>query len=356
MGAAFRTKKDVRVPDDQRQTPLTTSRRYTTAAGAVDGSSLVDSGLTALAASPTGLTLVLRPDDDLNFEVVQIAAFNPGTGQITPHANFSAQVPAGTPYAIVSTQTAASAASVPAVAGADSAANVYISDVIGNKTDTAAQNAAATKSLVAYAKGVVTALGDPTGGTLTSITARLGNLGASLATMLGYQSGDTIPSLWGKLGNGAQSLMAAVGDHSGDTLTSARAKLGNLSLSLATILQPAATDASAGPSNFFAGAVTVVTLSPAQLTMVGGVYLDCNGFTNGATLTATIQIKVGAGNNVRQVQRFFTKDANNTLWPIIDGETPIKAAASSLVIQVQSDNAADTAVIVPSTAFTRNVS
>lgn len=118
-------------------------------------------------------------------------------------------------------------------------------------------------------------------------------------------------------------------------------------------------DGTIGPSNFFAGTITVTTQSfnsPARLVMLSGLYLDVNGFTNGAVLTSTITLAIGAGNLARTFTSTFTKNATNICWPVIDTEIPLKAVASAFILQLQSDNAGDVAVTVPFTLFLRTVS
>ena len=118
-------------------------------------------------------------------------------------------------------------------------------------------------------------------------------------------------------------------------------------------------DGTVGPSNFFAGAITVTTQSlnsPARVTMLSGLYLDVNGFTNGATLTSTITLSIGAGNLARTFTSTFVKNATNTCWPVVDTEIPLRPVASAFVLQVQSDNAGDVAVTVPFHYMARSVS
>lgn len=153
------------------------------------------------------------------------------------------------------------------------------------------------------------------------------------------------------VGTAFSSQMAAA-EHYAIVTTS---RIGGLTLLLSTILQPVVVNGSVGPNNFFAGAIEVVSLTPTGVTMLGGLYLDINGFANGAILTATVLIRVGAANNQRQFQKTKTKLATETLWPIIDTEIPLKNTATTFVLQLQSNNAADVAVTTPFTYFTRTV-
>lgn len=112
-------------------------------------------------------------------------------------------------------------------------------------------------------------------------------------------------------------------------------------------------DASVGPSNFFAAPVSVLSLTPVDVSYLDAVYLDVNGFTSGATLTAIVSVKVGAGALARTVRQQFIKDANNTLWAIIDSPTPVRGVAAAISITVASDNAGDAAVTVPTSYLMR---
>ena len=107
-----------------------------------------------------------------------------------------------------------------------------------------------------------------------------------------------------------------------------------------------------GAANYFAGASSVLVVDSA-LVELSGVYIDINGFTNGATLTATITIKVGAALNQRQFQLSYVKNANNTIWAILQSEIPLHNNANTIIIALQSDNAGDVAVAVPVSYFLR---
>lgn len=113
------------------------------------------------------------------------------------------------------------------------------------------------------------------------------------------------------------------------------------------------TDNSTGPSNFFAGAISVLSLTPADVSYLDAFYLDVSGFTDGAVLTASIAIKMGAGNAARLVQKQFVKNAANTLFAVIDSPTVLKAVAASIAITVTSNNAADIAVTAPGSYLLR---
>lgn len=91
----------------------------------------------------------------------------------------------------------------------------------------------------------------------------------------------------------------------------------------------------------------VLSLTPVDVSYLDAFYLDVNGFTNGALITATVSIIVGAGNAARTIQKQFIKDANNTLFAIIDSPTVLKAVAAAISVTILSDNPADIAVTAP---------
>lgn len=104
---------------------------------------------------------------------------------------------------------------------------------------------------------------------------------------------------------------------------------------------------SVGPSNFFAGGITVLSLTPADVSYLDGLYLNCNGFTVGAVLTATISISVGAGAVSTPITKQFTVTGTDKLFAVIDGPTVIPALAAGFVVVVTSSDIADIAVTVP---------
>jgi len=71
------------------------------------------------------------------------------------------------------------------VPGADAATNVQLRDVIGNKTDTALYAPTAADSLVRYIKGLLGSMGNPSGDTLVSLAAKLGDPTDDLDTRMG---------------------------------------------------------------------------------------------------------------------------------------------------------------------------
>lgn len=218
-------------PEEIRQTPLVTVRRVTTSLGSVAGDTIVDSYLTSMTGTPVGLTIVLHPDDPLQFQVRQITSFDAVTGTATVGGTaFAGQVPADTPYGIASVQTA---------------------------------------------------------------------------------TGTSLP--------------------------------------LSSILQDTVVDTSVGPSNFFAAPVALSSLTFANMAQLDAYYIDVSGFTNGALLTATISLKFGLPNVVRSVQKTFAKDANNTLFSVIDEPSSLKGVAGAFALTLQSSNAGDIAVTTPIT-------
>ena len=111
------------------------------------------------------------------------------------------------------------------------------------------------------------------------------------------------------------------------------------------------TDTSTGPSDFAAAPVSVLSLSPATDTILKGVDIDVNGFTNGAVITAVVSKKVGAAAAARTETLTFVKAAGATRWTILEHFTPIKGVAASFAITLQSSLAADSAVTVPVTYY-----
>lgn len=114
-----------------------------------------------------------------------------------------------------------------------------------------------------------------------------------------------------------------------------------------------ANDSSVVASDYFAGPVTIFSLSPSTDEVVEAVYADVSGFTDGATLTATISIRIGAGNLARTIVRQFLKGTMNdgTLFAVIDGPLYVKGVATAVTITLTSNNALDVAVVTPITAW-----
>ena len=134
-------------------------------------------------------------------------------------------------------------------------------------------------------------------------------------------------------------------------------KFGGLTVPLSSILQPISVNGSVGPSNYNAAPVTVVDYSAAGTSYIAGLYLDVSDFTNGATLTATVKIKMGVSNTQRQYQLTFVKSATATLFVVVGPEIPFKGASSGLssafVVELQSNNAGDNARTCPFSYFVR---
>ncbi|GAI88269.1 unnamed protein product, partial [marine sediment metagenome] len=142
---------------------------------------------------------ILYPGDPQKVDSKSILTFDTLTGKVTlagAYKGVAAIIPAGVPYKIVTFRfVAAEVAALTALVNAieakldlpaiDSALVATIAQVIGNKGDTALQAAVVTASLMRYVKGLITALGDPTGDDLTTFTAKWGNIARSLDLILG---------------------------------------------------------------------------------------------------------------------------------------------------------------------------
>ncbi len=85
---------------------------------------------------------------------------------------------------------------------------------------------------------LLTNLGDPSGHTLTSVVAKMGDLAIDLDTLLGarWDAGGDLGTDIAQLLADTVTLITNLGDPSGDTLTSLSAKWGDIARSLATIL------------------------------------------------------------------------------------------------------------------------
>lgn len=121
-------------------------------------------------------------------EQQNVATYDSATGTFST-APFTAAVAAGDIILILHPRIASILTLIADMnrPGADALTNDLVRDVVGNKADTAQQTAVATASLMRYLKGLITALGNPTGDTLTSITAKLGDTASSFNTRFGRQ-------------------------------------------------------------------------------------------------------------------------------------------------------------------------
>ena len=192
-----------------------------------------------------------------------------------------------------------------------------------NQLDASAAGAADVTTLL-------TRIGDPSAHTLTSLTAKFGNLARSLTTIIGTR--------W---------------NAAGDIGTDIASMLASLATLLTNTARKTVTNISVGAADYNAAPVTVLDITPAAILDISGLYLNISGFTNGATLTITYKIKSGVANGQAQFERTTIKSATNTLFPAIDSDIPLKVVASALVVAVQSDNAGDNAVTLTGSYFTR---
>lgn len=107
---------------------------------------------------------------------------------------------------------------------------------------------------------------------------------------------------------------------------------------------PVLTKATLGASNFFTGAVTVITLTPAGPSELGGVSVSHNGFTAGATITYRIyKMTNGVEDQIREWTRIAGTDLDGVVVidspDIIDGT----GALATWRLTAQSNNAGDAA-------------
>jgi len=126
----------------------------TTADGNAGGISLIDSGLIGMNDFITDQVTVIILGGAANLERQLCTAFNPATGEVDFSA-LSAQIVAGTPYRL----TGLMSPEALAVPLPDSANNVLMRDVVGNKTDTPVSTVSATASLMAYMKAIINGAG-----------------------------------------------------------------------------------------------------------------------------------------------------------------------------------------------------
>ena len=154
------------IPIKRRKTEdtLVSWDSVTTANGNGGGSSLIDSGLIGSNDFITNQVTVIILGGAANLERQLCTAFNPATGEIDFSA-LSARIMAGTPYRLTGLMSpevsVAGLAADLAVPLADSADDLLMRDVVGNKTDTPVQTSGDTASLMAYIKGIL----DGAGGT-----------------------------------------------------------------------------------------------------------------------------------------------------------------------------------------------
>lgn len=176
---------------DPKVSGLISYRGETTANGAADGSTLIDTNLTT------------KPDYDGNQVIITsgpyigqardiVGATNGGT--VNPHQNFGGQITQGTKFVIAALRT------VPAEVAA-------LAADVGNASASA----------------------------LGSLYAILGNPAQDFLTMIGYEGAT---SLADKLTAARAALIDYIGDPSGHTLTTLAAKWGDIARSLDLILGP----------------------------------------------------------------------------------------------------------------------
>lgn len=297
MPTQFGVATQSQYPENMRQTPLVTVRRVTTTAGNAGGTTLVDSYLANLTDNPTGLSIVRRPDDSLRFEVRQISSFNAVTGEVTVGTAFSSQIVQGEAYGVV---TLVSGGSGGGAIGTAADAAVYVSSAVATG--------------IAYLKGLINQFGDISGHALNTVALKFGNMTESLLTVLGARadaavqttadasmharlkglltsignpSADTLVSITAKMGNLPATLTAILGNPTGGILTSFTALFGNMAVSLATKTEPFET--ALPPFNFVnptTNEQVIFTVNPAlgQVWELDDFDLDLSTLTQNATI------------------------------------------------------------------------
>lgn len=169
---------------------------------------------------------------------------------------------------------------------ADSTANVFSRDVVGNKTDAAVTTAGTTKSLVAYAKGalslVATAdaaidaiqadIGDPSGGgtTLYAQCTAIKTATDQIGTLV-------------NTGAGAETLAAIIGDVNSVDIATQLNNIYSPHTWTGSISTYAYTDAG--------GEQTVLTLSPGtDMYEINCIFLDLVNMTKNGTIKVYLKI------------------------------------------------------------------
>jgi len=173
------------------------------------------------------------------------------------------------------------------IPAADSALNFRSEDVIGNKQDTALQAATAADSLMRYIKGLLIALGDPTGHTLASFTAKWGDIARSLDLILGARWDGA-----GDLGTDIAALIAAEA-----VITASQGRqlftmdFWSAGLEEVQIAAAAGTDAlpDITVADLPAGATVVKATVMFKFRMIENTYAGVNKL-NGATVATTSQV------------------------------------------------------------------
>ena len=133
-----------------------------------------------------------------------VTAYVSSSGTIT-HVAYTAPLAAGDQLLLLHPNISTLMASGQAVPAINSVNNITSRDVVGNKADTAQQTPVLTASLVRYIKGLITALGNPTGDIEATITAKWGDIARSLDLILGARWDGA-----GDLGTDIAAIIAAV--------------------------------------------------------------------------------------------------------------------------------------------------
>ena len=192
---------------------------------------------------------------------------------------FPAAIAAGDQYVIVAFSDLAPPA--------DDTADELFQQVIGRKADVAVQAVGATASTIAVVKALKTNQGDPSGHTLTTWTAKWGNLAQSFAAWAGDMSAHALTSIAAKWGNMTETLLVVLGARADaavqdQTDASMHARLKGILLAVANPTIVSATFTYAD----IAGEQTIFTVAPAAGQVWDLLYMefDVSALTQNATL------------------------------------------------------------------------
>lgn len=238
--------------------------------------------------------------------------------------------------------------------------------VLGARADATVQTTV-DASMHARLKGLLTSIGNPAAHTLTSLVAKFGDSTETLLTTIGRSVDAAIQDASATtISAGVRGLRTSLGNPAAHTLTTIVAKWGDIARSLDLILgarwdvagdlgtdiaaiiaatgsTPVLTKATLGASNFFAGAIEVIGLTPAGPSELSGVSLSHNGFTAGAVITYTIyKMTNGVEDSVLSFTRIVGTDPDGVIivdYDVIDGTGVLKTWR----VTAQSNNAGDNA-------------
>jgi len=171
----------------------------TSADGAASNDSLFDAQLIGHNDFISNMVVVLILDGPCLYEKKIATGFDNVTGEVY-FDSFSAQILSGTPFRLINIPSPELLATIVSdvadilaaqyVPSADVTDNNYVRDVVGNKEDASVQVPSLENSVVAYTKGILDAVGDLTGDTLTTLGAKIGDGATDLVTDIAGIAGD----------------------------------------------------------------------------------------------------------------------------------------------------------------------